>query len=500
MLRIAIVDDETTIREGLAKMIGKESDRFFIAGTFANGQEALDFIDTSEIDVVVTDIRMPLVDGLELIGELKRRRPDIRCIIMSGFTDFEYARQALRYSAVDYLLKPINKKQLFSLLHDLEQEREASLGKRRQLRSGLLVSYLKSEPSLCPKLPELTLPLPCFAVMVLKGSDTEALRSSVGLLHRQPDNRFDTVDTGDTGIVLVCYYENPPEPGDIAALADRLRQFPHPGIVQVGASPGYGDPASLSRAYAEAKRACDRGMYGSESWSCHIYNREDFGQEPQVVELFSGAREGLIQPMQVLNLQQSSHRLELLFDELRQVRASRESLLLLCRLVMEAPGAELPEWGKIFDSAYMKQMEEELAACLTFDELKDRFLDEFSKALQQIRSARLGQGGKSVEIVKKWIAEHYDQPAELVHLASMVYLTPSYLSKLFKHETGMTITDYMIEIRIKRAKQLLTHSNEMKIHEVGSEVGYPDPAYFNKLFKRVVGITPNEYKKISQSS
>ncbi|MNN70293.1 HTH-type transcriptional regulator YesS [compost metagenome] len=119
-------------------------------------------------------------------------------------------------------------------------------------------------------------------------------------------------------------------------------------------------------------------------------------------------------------------------------------------------------------------------------------------ALKEIRSCRLAQAGKSVETVKRWIIEHYNEPAELGHLANLVYLTPSYLSKLFKTETGMTITDYLIEIRIKKAKHLLKQSAEMKIHEIGSEVGYPDPAYFNKLFKRMVGITPNEYKRISQ--
>ena len=78
-----------------------------------------------------------------------------------------------------------------------------------------------------------------------------------------------------------------------------------------------------------------------------------------------------------------------------------------------------------------------------------------------------------------------------------IELILSYLSKLFKQETGLTLTDYMIEIRIRKAKQLLKDAPDLKIHEIGTEVGYPDPAYFNKLFKKVVGVTPNEYKRIS---
>lgn len=500
MLRIVIADDETSIREGLAKMIDRESDRFCIAGSFSNGQEVLDFSHTAKFDVVITDIRMPLVDGLELIKELKHHMPDTRCIIMSGFTDFEYARQALRSSAVDYLLKPINKKQLFGLLYKLDEEKENNLDKEQLLRSGLLLSYLKSESSLYRRQPRLVLPQPYYAVTVLKGSDMEALRSSINLLQRQPSNPFDAVDTGNKGIILISYYAEPPQPEDIAFISDRLRHFPYPGIVLAGASRGYAEPEDLGRAYTEAEVACDRGMYSEDSWNYCLYSDEEFEREPAILERFAESRDTWIQLLQVLNVPQITSNLEQLFCELEHAKASRNTILRLCRHVVETAGPELHEWGKLFGSAYSDSLLEQLLPCLTFTEIKTVFIDGFTRSLQEIRTSRLAQGGKSVEVVKKWIAENYDQPVDLGNLASMVYLTPSYLSKLFKHETGMTITDYLIEVRIKKAKQLLIKSSELKIHEVGCEVGYPDPAYFNKLFKRMVGVTPNEYKKISPSS
>lgn len=499
MLRIVIADDEMTIREGMAKMVGKESDRFMVAGTFANGQEVLDFAATTEVDVVITDIRMPHVDGLELIKELKRVRPEARCIIMSGFTDFEYARQALRYSAVDYLLKPINKKQLFALLYELDEKKETSLGQEERLRSGLLVSYLQSSTALCSKLPGLVLPRPYYAVTVLKGEDMEALRSNANLLRRQHQGiRFDIVDPGDGGVALISYYEEPPEPEDIASLVDRMKLYPQPGIVLAGSSRGYGIPGLLSQAYAEANAACDRGMYEDGAWSYIAYH-PSFEQEADVAEHFALSRESLVQSLQVLNIPRTAGILEDLFAELREAKAPRKALMSLCRLVCEVAGSEIQEWSKTVNSALCTALEGHFSNCLTYAEIKNRFAGEFTQALQQIREGRLEHGGKSVEIVKKWITEHYDQPAELGHLAGLVYLTPSYLSKLFKQESGMTITDYLIEVRIRKAKELLSHSSEMKVHEVGCEVGYPDPAYFNKLFKRIVGVTPNEYKRISQS-
>ncbi|WP_334074308.1 MULTISPECIES: response regulator [Paenibacillus] len=546
MLRIAIVDDETSIREGLGKIIRRESEQYEVIGTFSNGQEALEFARAEQLDVVITDIRMPLMDGLELIKEIKAVKPETRCIIMSGFTDFEYARQALRYSAVDYLLKPINKKQLLELLQKLDEDKAVRLGKNLQLRSGLLISYMKSSPSLCPKLPELALPLPFFAVIVIKGSDMDALRSSVGLMQRQPQHLFDAVDTGEQLITLVSYYAAPPQAEDTARLTGALRQFPHPGVVLVGVSRGYSDPARLGEAFAEAKLACERGMYREQAWSCETFGEEkaELSEGAAAAGLLAAVREALTPPIQVLNAQETLHTVERQLDELRQVRASRIVLLQYCRIVLETAEAELPEWRKAFghaatgpaaeagedpvsgpgpgsasasavsataasedravpaDSAAAgtpEVLERYLEATLKFGEFRKLLTGTLGRTLQNIREGRLAQGGKSVEIVKKWIEEHYGEPAELSSLAGMVYLTPTYLSKLFKQETGMTITDYLIEVRIKKAKKLLADASKLKIHEVGNEVGYPDPAYFNKLFKRIVGVTPNEYKRISQT-
>lgn len=109
MLRIAIVDDEILIREGLARMISKESAEFLVIGTYSDGKHLLDELTTLQLDVVITDIRMPQINGLELIKQLKATHPQIYSILMSGFVEFNYAREAIRSSAVDYLLKPINK-------------------------------------------------------------------------------------------------------------------------------------------------------------------------------------------------------------------------------------------------------------------------------------------------------------------------------------------------------------------------------------------------------
>ncbi|GAA0133275.1 hypothetical protein YSY43_01150 [Paenibacillus sp. YSY-4.3] len=497
MLRMVIVDDESSIREGVAKIITKENDAFVVAGVFSNGQDALDYIETSDIDVVITDIRMPLVDGLELIKRLKSVQPEIRCIIMSGFTDFEYARQALRCSAVDYLLKPINKKQLFKLLYTLHEEKDASLGKEQRLRSGVLLSYFTSPSTLCSKLPELHLQLPYFAVHVLRSRDIEALREQLNLAVPDLSCIVDIVDTNEGMLAVVSYYADEPDAKVIKQLPGQLQPgLASLGIVQAGSSRGYSEAAQLSEAYREAVRACDYGLYDYSAWS--YYHYDDLPQpEPNLMDWFISTKDVLSEHMQILNIPQIKADLEKLFDQTMAARASRQSILSLCRLIHDTALAELPEWKSICAPAAEEPLDEHMLSCLAFAELKSLFLSQFLRGLEDIRAGRLQMADKSVETVKRWIHEHYDQQTELGSLASMVYLTPSYLSKLFKSETGVTITDYLIEVRIKKAKHLLKTSSDMKIHEIGCEVGYPDPAYFNKLFKRIVGVTPNEYKKIN---
>lgn len=497
MLRMVIVDDESSIREGVAKIITKENEAFVVTGVFSNGQDALDFITASDIDVVITDIRMPLVDGLELIKRLKSVQPEIRCIIMSGFTDFEYARQALRCSAVDYLLKPINKKQLFKLLYTLHEEKEACLGKEQRLRSGVLLSYFKSFSSLCSKLPELHLPLPCFAVHVLRSRHIEVLREQLNDAIAGLYGTVDIVETDDGMLALVSYYNDDPDTKVIRQLAHRLKPALAPiGIIQAGSSRGYSEANQLSEAYREAVRACDYGLYDYSAWS--YYHHDDLPQpDPDFTDWFISIREKLSEHMQILDIPLVKADLEKLFGQAKEAKASRQSILSLCRLIHDTALAELPEWKSANPPAAEEQLEERMLSCLAFAELKSLFFSHFLKGLEMIRATRLQMADKSVETVKRWIQEHYDQQTELGSLASMVYLTPSYLSKLFKNETGMTITDYLIEVRIKKAKHLLKTSPDMKIHEIGCGVGYPDPAYFNKLFKRIVGVTPNEYKKIN---
>ncbi|MNO39900.1 putative response regulatory protein [compost metagenome] len=497
MLRIAIVDDEILIREGLARMISKESTDFLVIGTYSDGKHLIDDLPSLQLGVVITDIRMPQINGLELIKQLKASHPQIRSILMSGFVEFNYAREAIRSSAVDYLLKPIDKEQLFELLYQLEEEQQFSHAKEVRHRSGLLLTLLQvDEPPSPLLLSSLTLPQPYFTVFVLKGRSREPLCFCVESLRQEKAYNIDSLEIHNGLNVWILYSTKPLSDNDWNDIGDKLQSSANGMILHAGTSRSYNDTTKLRQAYLDAKLACSIGMYNSDR--LHYAKFQEIDQpEINILEPFHAIKEPFIHDLQILNMESALSRVHHLFSVLKSQQAAPDQILRVCGWVVESAQKELQEFERLYKGAPYLGLDECIATSMSFSEIEHVFTDHFSSILFEIKAHRLEMSGTAVETIKRWISANYNQHADLNTLANMVFLTPSYLSKLFKQETGLTLTDYITEIRLRKAKHLLKNAPDLKIHEIGAEVGYGDPAYFNKLFKRVVGVTPNEYKRIS---
>ncbi|MBY9080633.1 response regulator [Paenibacillus sp. HN-1] len=493
MLSILIVDDEVFIRDGLSRIIGRESG-FRVAGSCSNGREALEFIGTEPVDVVLTDIRMPEIDGLALIRELRTEHPEIRCIIMSGFTEFSYAQEAIRYAAVDYLLKPIDKEQLLELLHRLDSEKSQAGAKEKQMRARLLDSCLHSDVFTEVLPPDFALPAPYFVVYVQKGDSSGTLKEGADNW-RTTDETADCLPLGDRQLVWIAYFDREPGAAEIRSACSPLLSVSYGRAVHVGASrPGAG-VSELKAVFSEAEKACELGIYSDApvffAWQGDLPSREEPGHRRA-----GGDWDALREDLQMLHISQIGEWVHQEFDLLKSRRAGMEDILQVCRSVLDTAATEFQELDSLLGRERVEQLERSLASAMSIGEIERQFRSVLEGTLEEIRKLRQEMGGNAVEHIKRWISANYSQHAELGTLAGMVYLTPSYLSKLFKQETGLTLTEYITEIRIRKAKQMLRSSPGMKVHKIGAEVGYPDPAYFNKLFKRMVGVTPNEYKKI----
>ncbi|WP_058302334.1 response regulator transcription factor [Gorillibacterium timonense] len=499
MLSIIVVDDEERIRLGLAKLIEQAGEDYQVIGIFESGNELLENLERMEPDLIITDIKMPQMSGLTLIERIKELRPNVPIAIVSGFSDFEYARQAIRLGVEEYLLKPVETEELTGLLErvrtKLIHERSRQItAKDDYLRllainePGKLPAALKEEADAA--LHEHPLFSDYYATLVLRASvDRVQSRIRSWAQDLQRETRVLSWRLGEL-VILVAIH-----PGDDAETvrslgASLLSLLPANVHVRAGASGIFYDPLSLNESYKQAMSALEYTWYEEGIRAFEASERiakriEDTGTLHRLIDRdFRSA-------LHTVDYERAETALRAWMQEAGRIHLQWHTLMehgsLLQTLIREEKADRnlLAEGDEILDPLLPMNYPE---------------WSEFTRALlhlvqEQFRLLKdMQQDNRVIETVKSYIFDHYIEELELNRLAEIVYLTPSYLSKLFKMKTGETITDLIISLRIDEAKRLLVSELALKTYEVGERVGYSDPAYFNKVFKKVVGITPKEYR------
>jgi two-component system response regulator YesN len=512
------VDDEVLIREGLAKMIQKESPLFQIVGVFADGHDVLTALPSLVVDVIITDIRMPTLGGLPLIKELHIHYPHIRSILMSGYVDFSYAQEAIRCSATDYLLKPINKEQLFELLYRLQQEQEVKLYQVKLQRILLLSALLTQEDNRDKQLdvfPFTTInvefPLPFYVPFILKSNAVHHLLHCASQIQDWLTNstahpeflaigmEWDVLWQDQTCQGWIVYFIQPPSLAQLDELGRQLLAYAREGHfpLHIGSGPFCTNLTQLQSAFNIAHYTCDQGLYAN----CNHYFSHPLSP-PCMAKIKVSLQEThphLINDLKILHTQNIEQWLTQCFTTIKEKQRGISDIYKLCYLISREMEHEVDEWTTLLHNEVLKQFKKQLDLFFCYDELVSYVVKTYMSKLELIRANRLANSASATLIIKQYIQEHYAEQIELNTLAEIVYLTPTYVSKLFKQETGYTITDYITEVRLQHAKQLLTHQPHLKVQEISGQVGYADVAYFHKLFKRTIGITPSQFKKITHS-
>ncbi|MBP1906429.1 two-component system response regulator YesN [Paenibacillus turicensis] len=514
MLRIVIVDDEVLIREGLAKMIQKENPTFHIVGLFADGQDVLEALPNLGVDVVITDIRMPMLGGLPLIKELQNHYPHIRSILMSGYVDFGYAQEAIRCSAVDYLLKPINKEQLFELLYRLQQEQQTKLNQVKEQRILLLSALLSQEENKDKQIVGVPFPHSFFVPFILKSNEARHLQYCASRLQQLQVQLTNCTSQSELvmGIELdllwrdqayqgwIIYFTQPPSPEQLDGIGRQLlayaeqESFP----LHIGSGGLCVNLTQLQSAFNIARYTCDQGLYSNR---IHYFSHSL--SPPCLTKIKKRQPEAypqLINDLKILNTTSLQHWLIQNFTNIKEQQGGLSHIYDLCCLISSKIEHEVDEWTTFFHDQILQQLQSDLYLFFRYDELVSYVVDIFLSKLELIRADRLASLASATLTIKQYIHEHYAEQIDLNALAAIVYLTPTYVSKLFKQETGHTITDYLTDVRLQHAKRLLTQQPHLKVQEISEQVGYADVAYFHKLFKRTIGITPSQFKKITHST
>lgn len=528
-----IVDNETTIRKGLVHCIRWETLGCEIAAQASDGIEALEQIRSVHPDIIISDIRMPGMDGLELARQVSSRYPEIKFIILTGFPDFAYAQRAIEYQVIDFVLKPITIENLTKAIEKAKKkiaeerngkelaERLANKAEQNlQLERSVFLNNLIQRANLSHlfAINQLGMDLSNYHVLRLEVSPLYEDDKTADKSHSDTD-RFneeplpfvlqvqeilkDSLEEYD--VYFAAYGDHACHAvvctADTQAVAERCRET----IEIVGSLPRYNLSIGISRHFSDPLRLADAAQQADQAEQFARYSADPpvqlYERLPEipvaVMQRVSHDLHLLEDAIESRSYSNSKKILTGLFSFMRENGLSVDTVQALCIYIHQYCASLVFFTG---DKSVMPSGDE----TAIFSELVDgRSIDQLEQTMDRLIRSMMKQTGRTesessdvIYQIKTYIEEHYSDDIKLEQLAGLVYLSPSYLSRFFKRETGENISSFIQTIRIGHAKTLLRTSS-LKTYEVAERVGIPDPVYFSRIFKKATGLKPKDYRNKS---
>lgn len=527
MYKVFLVDDEIVVREGIRSNFPWEETDFVLAGEAPDGEIALSMLQDVKPDILVTDIRMPFMDGLELCRQVSRTMPWVYIIILSGYDDFSYAREAISLGVSEYLLKPVSGQELRAVLERIAQRiqedkrRQASLlayreqmaSSSRFLKEKLLTELyggangdriLKSARSM-----QMNLLANHYLVMLLCPSpepdSEENMFTAQGVLERLAEGSGGSayLCRGYGGFSLLVMGDNSSDLEERAyglaqsARYDVERSAGIKLLVAIGAEVGnlQAIPQSLSdaRKIMEKLRASKakndpRRIMGAQDVSQEELTLPDMDAAPlsEQLKYATSADADAILNRYVASMGDSAAQSVMMANYFFV-----EIVLAASRIVRDCQG--VPQ--EVIPEAFHAQN-----SMLTVEEALPLCRDMLTRALRYRDEQGSARYGSVIRKAQAFIAEHYSDSNVTLHdVASHVALSNNHFCTVFSQEMGVTFTEYLTSVRISRAKELL-NTTAMRTSDIAYAVGYNDPHYFSYLFKKNTGVSPRDFRKDEKNS
>ena len=521
-----LVDDEEDVIRAMMKKIDWEGLGFGMPGYAHNGIEALELAETEQPDVVMTDIRMPYMDGLELARELKRRYPEVRILILSGFDEFEYAKEAIRVEAEEYLLKPVNAEEMRNVFARIHESLDRELEEKRNIQ--LLQSYYQESLPLMQEnlyvsliersIPEaelsqyikdyrITLSGPYYIVSVIhvsqrkvpEGIEPVLLTVSVRRLAEEKlrSKWRPKVFSYRGNTVVISQLEREDEViefTDSSEVFCRMAQRITGATVTIGIGCICSKLTDISRSYSGAREAVSyRTLYGTGKAINinEITPKSDWQdsamQEDWLHDVFRGIRTDTPEVLDAAVGQYLERRLPELQTLEQYHYFLMEMISSLYRFAVSHHLNATEIFGEI-STAYSRLEQMDAA------ELRS-WLGGCCRNMQDMMKEGRNDVSKSFVLrAEEFIRDHYPDPDLTVDVISAeLGLSSAYFSTIFKKETGRTPIGYLTDLRMEQARHLLIESDE-KTYVIAGQVGYADPNYFSYVFKKYFGTSPSRYR------
>ncbi|MCL2343017.1 MAG: response regulator [Firmicutes bacterium] len=527
MFQVVIADDEVRVCRLVQMLVDWDALGMQVCGTASNGLEALELVKTLEPDILITDMRMPGLDGLELIEKAKQISPNLEIALISGYAQFEYAQTAMRYGVGGYLLKPIKRDILMATLEKLGakcRERAASTAVLETLRND----SSKSRDLLRNRLPE-DLLRGRFAAL-----SWEKLRETYG---------FPVQNGVLQALILKIDYDPEQFQADhLEGLQDKVEEVFHSSVFSLCAasafqffgSAGYGvlnyDPEKTKQLRRSMRQSLDqmetqKAIYGLVEFSMAVGSAVSnpealpLSMHEARVALTERLVEGTGQFLEIapppseLNahaiLDKYNRAVDRIIDTLSDEAADEgvDGLRAEAEKIPNVRGFELLNLvlaaGRMFstrlhmneEEALIRAFTERCELCGSADKLFACLRALIRQQVGSLRELRENEAIRPIRIAKQYIQQHFHEPITLEDVCAATGFSVSYFSTMFKRETGEGFSRYLTRIRVERAKELLQET-AMPIADICVEVGYSDLKHFTGIFKKMTNLSPGQYRKL----
>lgn len=539
MFRLLVVEDEEMIRNKIIYNTNWKEHGFVEVLQASNGMEALDIVRKNNIDIVITDIQMPEMNGIELIREIKSLNRGIKCIIITAYAEFEYAKESVKLNVNDYILKPFKSKDLLDIVKKLSEEinrernervevenlrrqlRENKKALREKLFNDLLsnsyigeiesdLNYLELSKLRNREYFIAVININNFMELIIE--EDEEQKYIVNLSFYNLVTKFltylekDSSDTSEDKLVysvinykidqlVIVVYE------DIDKFTSAFEDLIKLGRMELGfcITIGIGNKyKNLTDVHISYREACSAALldrvYGREI--VYIFNDLNFGNKVYSKQLHILGDTKLYDDLKIGAFPEIKNDI---VDIITQIKSSKLELdaintiiynvvLLSCKTINELGYDIFEIMGEDFNLHF------DVKEINNLVQLEEWLLSFFYKVNEYINQKRSNRNQKLLSKVKDYVDGNYNENITLTSISKDFGISSGYLSVLFNDYIGQNFIDYLTNLRIQSAKNLLKRT-DLKIYEIADRVGYRDAYYFSTAFKKIVGINPTDYRE-----
>jgi len=522
-MKVLIIDDETIVRNGLKNIIDWHTYGFEICGEADNGGDGLHKILELAPDLVLLDIKMPVLYGIEVATQARKKGFNGKIIILSGYSDFEYAHEAIKSGVDAYLLKPIDEDELIEAVTHVKSKLESELSSSTilskslpHMRSKIINDIicgsedaLKEQGSDELSLYQVDLKFDVFQVAVVENMveanlSENKLRDELLREYSGEASNIDTVCIDDRTVILLKGSEAARQ---LPIAAQRIASRSMTNATQkiqlfIGVGRCVDRVCDIHLSYRDAQKIVDRRFFFDESQNIVLWNElEDKAKVSAMVspDGMAALIENVINYIEIGDCDQIRNTLDIIKNNLRCMEIEPEKVItMLINIYTQIKKKIQQNYPHISEDIAQSNIKSDMEMMDCVYSKKNLYgiiallADEFNNISKKIGNI---SGKNTMKKIENYISRNYSKELKLESIAQLFGYNSAYLGKMFTKTFGDNFNTYLDKVRIESAKQLLLN-DKLKVYEVSEQVGFNNIDYFYKKFKHYVGQSPKEYRKL----